>query len=97
LLISAVARTQGQGFLGAFLIAVSEIILSGQVLPVEYMPRAAQMVAFLMPNRHYNAIVRGIMLKGYSPADLWPEIMTLTLIGIVLYTLAVNRLRKGLE
>ncbi len=97
LLISAVAKTQGQGFLGAFIIAVSEIILSGQVLPVEYMPPAAQMVSFLMPNRHFNAIVRGIMLKGYSLPDLWLEVITLAVIGLVLYTLVVNRLRHGLD
>jgi ABC-2 type transport system permease protein len=97
LLISAVAKTQGQGFLGAFIIAVSEIILSGQVLPVEYMPPAAQVVSFLMPNRHFNAIVRGIMLKGYSLPDLWLEVITLAVIGLVLYMLVVNRLRHGLD
>jgi ABC-2 type transport system permease protein len=97
LLISAVARTQGQGFLGAFLIAVSEIILSGQILPVEYMPQAAQIASYLMPNRHYTAMVREIMLKGASLADLWPQVVVLGVLGVILYTLAVNRLRRGFE
>ena len=97
LLVSAVARTQGQGFLAAFLIAVSEIILSGQVLPVEYMPWAAQLISYLMPNRHYTAIVREIMLKGSSLADLWPQVVALGILGLVLYTLAAKRLARGLE
>jgi ABC-2 type transport system permease protein len=97
LLISATARTQGQGFLGAFIIVILEIILSGQVLPVEYMPRAAQLIGYLMPNRHYTTIVRDIMLKGSTLVDLWPQVIALGLAGLVLYGLVVNRLQKRLE
>ncbi|MBN1992501.1 MAG: ABC transporter permease, partial [Anaerolineae bacterium] len=97
LLISATARTQGQGFLGAFIIVILEVILSGQVLPVEYMPRAAQVIGYLMPNRHYTTIVRNIMLKGSTLADLWPQLIALGVVGLVLYMLAVNRLQKRLE
>lgn len=97
LLISAVARTQGQGFVGAFVVVILEVILSGQVLPVEYMPWAAQAASSLMPNRHFNTIVRGIMLKGYTLADLWPEVVILGLLGVMLYTLVLNRLRQELE
>lgn len=97
LLISVVARTQGQGLLGAFFFVVLEIILSGQVLLVEHMPRAAQVISLLMPNRHYTAIVRGIMLKGSTLADLWPQVVALGILGVTLYTLAANRLRKGLD
>ena len=97
LLISVVARTQGQGLLGAFFFVVLEVILSGQVLPVEHMPRAAQVVSHLMPNKHYSAIVRGIMLKGSTLADLWPQMAALGVLGAILYALAANRLRKRLE
>ena len=97
LLISATARTQGQGFLGAFIIVILEVILSGQVLPVEYMPRAAQLIGYLMPNRHYTTLVRDIMLKGSTLADLWPQVIALGVVGLVLYVLVVNRLQKRLE
>ena len=97
LLISAVARTQGQGFLGAFFVTILEIILSGQILPVEYMPRAVQMVAQLAPNRHYNIIVREIMLKGTALPDLWPQVVALGVLGILLYTIAAVRLQKRLD
>ncbi len=97
LLISVVARTQGQGFLGAAFFVILEVILSGQVLPVEYMPRGAQVVSLLMPNRHYTTIVRGIMLKGSTLGDLWPQVVALGILGIILYALAANRLRKRLD
>ena len=97
LLISAVARTQGQGFLGAFFVVMLEIILSGQVLPVEYMPRIVQAASYLAPNRHYTAIVRGVMLRGVGLADLWPQVLALGVLGIGLYAIATVRLRKRLD
>jgi ABC-2 type transport system permease protein len=97
LLISVMARTQGQGLLGAFFLVILEVILSGQILPVEYMPRAVRVVSHLMPNKHYTAIVRGIMLKGSGLADLWPQVVALGILGAILYTLAATRLRKRLE
>jgi ABC-2 type transport system permease protein len=50
-----------------------------------------------MPNKHYTAIVRGIMLKGSGLADLWPQVVALGILGAILYTLAATRLRKRLE
>ncbi|MBN1221032.1 MAG: ABC transporter permease, partial [Anaerolineae bacterium] len=97
LLISAMARTQGQGFLGAFIIVILEVILSGQVLPVEYMPPVTQWLANLMPNRHYTAIVRDIMLKGATLSEIWPHVAALGIVGLILYLLAVNRLQKRME
>jgi ABC-2 type transport system permease protein len=97
LLISATARTQGQGFMGAFIIVLLEVIFSGQILPVEYMPPVAQGLANLMPNRHYTAIVRDIMLKEATLPDLWFHVSALVAVGFILYLLAVNYLRKRVD
>jgi ABC-2 type transport system permease protein len=97
LLISTIARTQGQSLMGAFVLSVVEIILSGRVLPVAYMPRITQAVSLVMPNRHYTAILRGIMLKDYALTDLWPQLVSLAVLGIVLYAVAALRLQKRLE
>jgi ABC-type multidrug transport system permease subunit len=97
LLISTIARTQGQSLMGAYILCVVEIILSGRVLPVAYMPRITQVVSLVMPNRHYTAILRGIMLKDYALADLWPQLVSLAVLGVVLYTVAAFRLQKRLD
>jgi ABC-2 type transport system permease protein len=97
LVISAVARTQGQALMAAFFWIILESILSGQILPVENMPRAVQMVAQLAPNTHFTAVVRGIMLRGSTLADLWPQVIALVVLGGILYALAANRLGKGLD
>jgi ABC-2 type transport system permease protein len=97
LLISVVAKTQGQGLLGAFFLVVLEVILSGQVLPVAFMPRPVQMASYLAPNKHYTAIVRAVMLRGAGLSDLWPQVIALGMLGVVLYAVAVFRLRKRLD
>lgn len=97
LLISTIAKTQGQSLMGGYIVGVVEVIFSGRVVPAEYMPRAAQLASLLMPNRHYTAIVQGIMLKGSTLADLWPQVMALGILGVILYALAANRLEKGLD
>ncbi len=97
LIISVVARTQSQALLVAFFWSLLERILSGQILPVENMPRAAQLVAQLAPLTHFTSIVRDVMLRGAGLADLRTEIVALALLGIALYTLAASRLQKRLD
>ena len=97
LVISAVAKTQGQAFIAALFWIMLESILGGQILPVENMPPAVQTVARIMPNTHFSTIVRSIMLRGSTLADLMPQVIALVVLGVVLYTLAAARLRKRLD
>jgi ABC-2 type transport system permease protein len=97
LIISVIAQTQGQALLAAFFWSLLERILSGQILPVENMPRPAQVAAQLAPLTHFTAIVRKIMLKGSGLTDLGTELLALTLLGIGLYAIATRRLTKTVE
>jgi ABC-2 type transport system permease protein len=97
LVISAVAKTQGQAFIAALFWIMLESILGGQILPVENMPPAVQTVARIMPNTHFSTIVRSIMLRGSTLADLMPQVIALVVLGVVLHTLAAARLRKRLD
>jgi len=97
LVISAVAKTQGQAFLAAFFWIMLESILGGQILPVENMPPVVQVVARMMPNTHFSAIVRSIMLRGSTLTDLWPHVVAMAVLGVLLYTLAALCLRKRLD
>lgn len=97
LTISAVVRTQGQAFVASFFWLMLESIMSGQILPLENMPAAVQAAARLLPNTHFSMIVRGIMLRGATLADLWPQVAALAGLGIVMYALALSFLRKRLD
>jgi ABC-2 type transport system permease protein len=45
----------------------------------------------VLPATHFLVIVRGVMLKGSGPADLWTQAAALGAIGFVLMALAVKR------
>jgi ABC-2 type transport system permease protein len=66
LVISAIVRAQGQAFIATLFWLLLESILSGQILPVENMPRPAQAAAQLMPSTHFSTITRCIVLRGSS-------------------------------
>ncbi|NOZ38458.1 MAG: ABC transporter permease [Gammaproteobacteria bacterium] len=89
LMISAIAATQQQAVLGAFLFLVPAVILSGFSTPIANMPQLVQWLTYLNPLRYFLIIVRGVALEGNSYALLinqyWPMVViasiTLTLAG----------------
>jgi ABC-2 type transport system permease protein len=91
LVISTFARTQFQAFQVSFMTMLPSILLSGFVFPFDGMPPAAQWLAQLLPLTHFVEIVRGILLRGASLADMqWP---VLKLAAFLLATLAIATLR----
>jgi ABC-2 type transport system permease protein len=91
LVISTFARTQFQAFQMSFMTMLPSILLSGFVFPFDGMPPAAQWLAQLLPLTHFVEIVRGILLRGASLADMqWPA---LKLAAFLVATLAIATLR----
>ena len=97
LLISTRATTQFQGTQMSFFLLLPSILLSGFVFPFAGMPRAAQWLAELLPLTHFLRLIRGIMLRGASFLDLWPEALALAVFAAAMLTLAVVRFRKSLD
>lgn len=97
LLISTRATTQFQATQLSFFLLLPSILLSGFVFPFAGMPRLAQWLAEALPLTHFLRLIRGVMLRGASLADLWPEALVLALFTIVMMTLAVVRFRKSLD
>jgi ABC-2 type transport system permease protein len=94
LLISTVSKTQQEAFLSLFLFLFPAMILSGLLFPVENMPPAIQYFTLLDPIRHYLVIVRGIFLRGAGWSILYPQILTLFVMGVSILTFAATRFRK---
>lgn len=88
LMISSMAVTQQQGFLGAFLFIVPSILLSGFATPIENMPAFLQFITLFDPMRYFMIILRGIFLEGSSFAMLIPQFWPLALIGFVCLSFA---------
>jgi len=61
------------------------------------MPKWAQYVGETLPVTHYVRIVRSIMLKGSSLADLQVDAVALVALMLVAMTIAVTRFRRTLD
>ena len=55
-----------------------------------------QAVSFLVPATHFMEILRGIVLRGATFMDLLPEVVTLSIMGLVLLVLSAVQFHKKL-
>lgn len=92
--ISTVSGTQQQAFMGGFLFVVPAVLLSGVLTPVRGMPDWLQAIAWVNPLRHFQELVRASLLRGAEPWELWPNLLTLTLLAASTTGLAVRAFRK---
>lgn len=96
LLVSSVARTQQQAFMGAFFFIVPAVLLSGFITPVENMPGWLQPFTVLDPVRHFVEVLRAVLLKSASTTELAPQLVALAALGVGVYSTAVRSLRRSL-
>ncbi|MFP4129712.1 MAG: ABC transporter permease [Halorhodospira sp.] len=97
LMISALAITQQQGLLGAFLFLVPAVILSGFATPIANMPGWVQAITYLNPLRYFMVVLRGIFLEGRG-LDLAPlQFLPMVAIGLASLTLAGWLFRRRLH
>jgi ABC-2 type transport system permease protein len=95
LLISTAADTQQVAFQAAMLTSfLPTLMLSGFIFPISSMPRALQLITFIVPARYFLIALRGIVLKGTPLTLLWPQIFALTLYALSMLTLASVRLAR---
>lgn len=95
LFMSTIAQNQQQAMMGSvFFLMMPMIFLSGFVFPIENMPRVIQWVTYVMPLRYYFVIIRGLFLKGVGIAELWPQALTMLVLGVVIFGVSITRFRK---
>ncbi|MFN3479970.1 MAG: ABC transporter permease, partial [Thermodesulfovibrionales bacterium] len=94
LFISTISRTQQQAMMATFLFYIPAVLLSGFMFPIENMPEIIQYGTYINPLRYFLVIIRGIFLKGNGIAILWPQMLSLLLLGIIVMTLSSLRFRK---
>ena len=95
LLISSAAATQQEAFMVSFLVYMPTILLSGFMFPVSSMPRLFQWLTLVNPMRHFLEIVRGLFLKGVGLPALWPQFLTLLVMGVVVLWYAARRFQRA--
>ena len=95
LLISLVADSERQAVQLSMLILLASVFFSGFVLPVSDFAEWTQYLAYLLPVTHGIATLQEHMLRGVV-TDQW-MLVALAVIGVVLYTGSLLRLRRVLR
>ena len=94
---STLAQNQLQAMQMSMMFFLPNILLSGFMFPFAGMPRWAQWVGEVLPLTHYLRIVRSIMLKGATLADLQFDTLALGGLMLIAMTVAVTRFRRTLD
>lgn len=94
LLISNFADTQQQAMFIAWFFAMIFILMSGLFTPIESMPEWAQWCTIPNPIAHFVTVMRQVLLKGSTFADIQYQFIATGVLAVVFNTLAVMSYRK---
>jgi ABC-2 type transport system permease protein len=93
--VSTLVDSQANAFLIALLVSLlPAFILSGFIFPIASMPVPIQYITYLVPNRYFLVILRGIVLKGIGFNVLSSQFFALGLYTFLVLALASVRLAK---
>ena len=94
---SSIARNQLQAMQMTIFFFMPSLLLSGFMFPFRGMPVWAQRIGEALPLTHFLRIVRGIMLKGNTLAELLPELWALLAFTAAVSAVAMLRYRQTLD
>jgi len=95
--LSSLAQNQLQAMQLTFFYFLPNMLLSGFMFPFRGMPGWAQAVGHLLPMTYFNRLARGILLKGNTLPDLWPDVWPLIAFTVVVMTIALLTYRRTLD
>jgi ABC-type multidrug transport system permease subunit len=96
IVLSMLARNQGEVILLLLVLILPSFLLSGFVFPRESMPLVIYGFSLFIPATYYLEILRGIILRGAGIAALWDEALVLAGFGVFFLALSALRLKKHL-
>ena len=94
---STLAQNQLQAIQMSMMFFLPNMMLSGFIFPFLGMPRWAQVIGEWLPLTHYMRIVRAIMLKGATLAELRYDVLALAGLMAFAMVVAVTRFRRTLD
>jgi ABC-2 type transport system permease protein len=94
---STIAQNQLQAMQMSLMFFLPNILLSGFMFPFAGMPIWAQWIGECLPLTHYLRIVRGIMLKGTTLAEMHYDTLALAGLTLIAMTIAITRFRRTLD
>jgi ABC-2 type transport system permease protein len=95
--ISTIAKNPLQATQMSTFFFLPTFMISGFAFPFSGMPSWAQLLGELLPSTHYLRIVRSVMLKGATSAQLSNELAALGLTLVIVVAVAISRYRVTLD
>ena len=95
--LSTIAQNQRQAMQMAMFYFLPSMLLSGFMFPFRGMPIWAQRVGEVLPITHFLRIVRGILLKGSTLADISGELWPILLFSAIAIAIGVTRYCQTLD
>ncbi|WP_066706458.1 ABC transporter permease [Curvibacter delicatus] len=92
--MATVARSMPQFGLLMILTLMPLQLLSGGMTPRESMPLWIQYLMSLAPTTHFTELSQAILYRGAGLSVVWTSLVSLLLIGSVLFSLSLMRFRK---
>ncbi|MTD95785.1 ABC transporter permease subunit [Hyphomicrobium sp. xq] len=92
--LATLARSMPQFGLLAIPFFVVMNMLSGGVTPQEGMPAFLRMLMQASPSTHFTSFSQAVLYRGAGVDVVWPQLAAMTLIGTVLFVVAVRRFRN---
>lgn len=92
LIISATSATASEAVQRSVLFSIPLVQLSGFLFPIRSMPAGVQWLVEAFPATHYMRVSRAIYMRAASPADVWPDLLFIGVVGVLLFALAVRTL-----
>ena len=98
LILSTIASTQQVAMMLAFVLTLlPTLLLSGFIFPLASMPLPLQLISTIVPAKYFLVIVRGILLKGNTIAELLVQVLWLAGMSVVLLTISWRKFSTNLE
>lgn len=94
---STVAKSQMQAMQLTFFFFLPSLLLSGFMFPFRGMPEWAQAIGEALPLTHFLRVVRGVMLKDASLADMHTPFLAMLLFTAFVVVVAMLRYRRTLD
>lgn len=91
--LATLARSMPQFGLLAIPFFVVMNMLSGGVTPQEGMPAFLRLLMQASPSTHFTSFSQAVLYRGAGVDVVWPQLAAMTLIGTVLFVVAVRRFR----
>lgn len=93
ILIATLARSMPQFALMAIPVFTTMLLLSGNMTPLESMPKLLQWAMHVSPSVYYVQFAQGVLYRGATIDLVWFPMMVMVALGIVFLIYATHRFR----